>query len=804
MSDEGTGKRPRKDSAMQQAVEEDLRNTRTFTSKLIEASLNGIFIYDLDEGSSVYVSPRTTRLLGYTVGDFQEMGPEQFFALFHSDDVGAAHEVLVRLQGATDDDVLEMEHRFRKVDGNWLWCLTRISVFDRADQGKVTQVMGTSLDISERKEMEEQLRESEALYRGLVDMSPDIIGAVDMDGLVLFNSPSAVRIQGMRPEEVVGQPFENLVTPDERQRAAEAFGDVMQNGSVDNFRCRMLRADGSATMTETSARLIRDGAGEPREIVYITRDIEDRWKAEERLRYHAGLMASVPDAVFSMDMNRVIQSWNKTAAELYGWTAEEAVGRLARDVLQPVDDKAQDERRAALLEHGGWRGEVINRHRDGRLLTVLASVAVFKDEAGQPAGIVAVSRDITERKQLKAHMAQTDRMASVGLLAAGVAHEINNPLTYVLQNVASLAEDLPHLAHAQQRLQDVVGQGRAQEVLGDQMHLPTPVELEELPRLAAEAVEGARRVRDIVRDLKTFARTEDQALARLNVNDVLLTAASMAANEIRYRARLEQDLADVPDIVANEGKLAQVFLNLLVNAAHAVDEGDTEGNEIRLCTREAGDHVEVVISDTGKGIPAADLPRLFEPFFTTKDVGHGMGLGLSICHNIVSECGGEIDVQSEEGRGTSFIVRLPISARRPTPDVVARPPTWTEDHVDRGRFLIVDDEELVGRAMVRVLNREQDTVLATSGGEARELLSRDRAFHGVLCDLMMPEVTGMDLHEWMVEHTPELARRTMFVTGGAFTPRAQEFLKRVENPVLQKPCQPAELREWARRMVEQL
>ena len=798
MSDDGTGTRPRKDSALQLAVEEDLRNTQAFTSKLIEASLNGIYIYDLEEGTNVYLSPQYTRMLGHTLNDFQSMSPAEVQALFHPDDMGAIEEHIAQLMDAADGEVIEIEYRFRTADGRWLWCLSRDSVFDRDEQGRVTQFMGTFLDLSERKRMEEQLREREAMYRGLVDLSPDIIGSVGVDGHILYNSPSAIKIQGLG---AVGQSFTDLVTPEERPRAAEAFKTVMQEGGVDNFRCKMLRADGTAIMTETSARLIRDDQGALQQIMYITRDIDDRWGAEERLRYHAGLVASVPDAVLSMDMDRIIRSWNRTAEETYGWTEGEVLGRPVEEVLQPEEPEvAVKERMAALLERGRWRGEVVHHHRDGHRLDVLVSVALFRDEQDRPAGIVAVTRDITERKRLEARMAQTDRMASVGLLAAGVAHEINNPLTYVLQNVASLAEDLPHLVHAQQRLLDEVGRQRARELVGDEMHLPTPAELDEAPRVASEAVEGARRVRDIVRDLKTFAHTGDEELVQLSVNDVLVTAANMAANEIRYRAHLEQDLADVPDIVANEGKLAQVFLNLLVNAAHAIDEGDVQGNEIRLITREVGGRVEVVIRDTGKGIPAADLPHLFEPFFTTKDVGFGMGLGLSICHNIVAECGGEIDVESEVGLGTSFVVRLPVSARRPTPDVAR--PAWTDDHVDRGRFLIIDDEELVGRAMVRVLAREQDTVLVTSGVEARELLSRDQGFHGVLCDLMMPEVTGMDLHEWLLEHNPDLARRTLFVTGGAFTPRAQAFLKQVENTVLQKPCKPAELRAWARQLVE--
>ncbi len=664
---------------MQQAVEEDLRNTQAFTSKLLEASFNGIYIYDLELGTNVYLSPQYTRLLGHTLDDLQAMSQGEFLALFHPDDLKAIQAHMQEIMAAGDGEVIEIEYRFKTADGRWLWCLSRDSVFDRYEDGNVRQFMGTFLDITERKHMEQQLREREAMYRGLVDMSPDIIATLSLDGRILYGSRSVAQLFGVdSPVEITGRSFLEFVPPREREGAGVAFRALVTDGVLDNYPCPLLRADGTTFMTETSARLIRDEQGVPGEILFVT-------------------------------------------------------------------------------------------------------------------------RDITERKRMETRVAQTDRMASVGLLAAGVAHEINNPLTYVLQNAQSLADDLPALCRALVQLLGERDMRRGRELLGEASDLLTPEGLDDLPRRAEEAAEGAQRVRDIVRDLKTFSRIQEEQLERLCVNDVVESAVNMAFNEIRYRARLVKDFSEVPDLVGNEGKLAQVFLNLLVNATQAIEEGDVEHNEIRLSTRVEGEYIVAEISDTGKGIAAEDLPHLFEPFFTTKDVGFGMGLGLSICHNIVNESGGDIEVDSEEGRGTRFIVRLPVSGRPETGEMSV--PRTQSEAPSGGRFLIIDDEPLVGKSMERVLGRQHETVVVTSGAEAQGLLATDQAFHGIICDLMMPEITGMDIYEWMVERHADLAPRIAFVTGGAFTPRARKLLARVKNPVMQKPCEPARIRAWASEMV---
>jgi CheY-like chemotaxis protein/two-component sensor histidine kinase len=353
-------------------------------------------------------------------------------------------------------------------------------------------------------------------------------------------------------------------------------------------------------------------------------------------------------------------------------------------------------------------------------------------------------------------------MASVGTLAAGVAHEINNPLASVITNLDLAVRDAGELV----------------EVAGYTTEL-----LDELN----DAREAAERVRRIVKDLKIFSRVDDDTRGPVDVERVLESTLRMAWNEIRHRARLVKDYQKTPLVEANESRLGQVFLNLLVNAAQAIEEGKASRNEIRVKTFiDAQGCVVVCISDTGSGIPESLRSRLFTPFVTTKAPGVGTGLGLSICHRIVTSLGGQIKVDSEVGKGTEFRVILPQAKpdsvvperASSTPKVAAR---------RRGRILVVDDEPLITKVVRRTLGREHDVEALNSAEEALVRIRAGERFDVILCDLMMPQVTGMDFHEQLTDAFPEQARKMVFLSGGAFTKRARDFLEHVQNHRVEKP-----------------
>jgi nitrogen-specific signal transduction histidine kinase len=392
---------------------------------------------------------------------------------------------------------------------------------------------------------------------------------------------------------------------------------------------------------------------------------------------------------------------------------------------------------------------------------------------------VVVIRDVTERRKLQARLAQSDRMASVGMLAAGVAHEINNPLTYVLFNLESLGADLPAVEAAIPRVKE-------------------PLELVERAR---DALDGARRIREIVRDLKVFSQVGDERLAPISINKVVESVLNMAHNEVRARARLVTEFGRLPSVLANEGRLAQVFLNLIVNAAQAISEGDVAHNRIFVRTWAESGLVLAEVRDTGPGIPEELQSRIFEPFFTTKPAGIGSGLGLAISRGIIEEAGGQISVESRPGEGARFLVRLPAAAEDRSAAAPLRAEVRSTARSRRGRVLVVDDEAMIRTTLIRLLQAEHDVVAAESGSAAERALAADAGFDVILCDLIMPEVSGMDLHDRLVAVRPELAERMVFMTGGAFTQRASAFFGSVPNLRIEKPFDSANLKELVRVLV---
>jgi CheY-like chemotaxis protein/two-component sensor histidine kinase len=294
-------------------------------------------------------------------------------------------------------------------------------------------------------------------------------------------------------------------------------------------------------------------------------------------------------------------------------------------------------------------------------------------------------------------------------------------------------------------------------------------------------------VRHIVRDLKTFSRGDEETTRALDVRPVLESALAVCFNEVRHRARVRRELGEVARVVANEARLGQVFLNLLVNAAQAIPDGQLERHEIALRTfMDEKGRVVVEVSDTGSGIAPEHLERLFDPFFTTKPVGVGTGLGLSICHGIVSGLGGEIQVDSQVGKGTRVRVVLPAEARQvevlPTAAqqvevLPARAAAPVEPPSRRARLLVVDDEPLVARGVTRLLEGECSAESSSSARAALERLSQGERFDLLLCDVMMPEMSGEAFFHQLGQVAPDQSERVVFITGGAFTPEARAFLE---------------------------
>ena len=494
------------------------------------------------------------------------------------------------------------------------------------------------------------------------------------------------------------------------------------------------------------------------------------------------------DIVLFLDRDGVVLDANHAAIDAYGYPYAELVGMSIRELraegtLPFVADQLEDAFKTHVLF------ETIHRRKDGTTFPV--EVGARSADIGGERVILSMIRDLSERSELQANLLQADRMAAVGTLAAGVAHEINNPLAYAIANLDVLARRLPGTIERVRASALDVGPDEAPALE------KIAAELVDAAEMLAVAREGVDRVRSIVRDLKTFSRADDVGLGPIDVHEVLDSSIGIALNEIRHRAVLTRDYGVVPLVEINESRLGQVFLNLLVNAAHAIPEGRAEAHTIRVhtSTDERGRAV-IEVADDGVGIPKHLLGKIFEPFMTTKPIGEGTGLGLFVSRSIVKAAGGEIAVESELGKGTRVRLFLPAAPPRIKPD--SAPPSSGYAAVPRARILVVDDEPALGPAVRALFAGDHDVVVAVSGREALARLVDDPEFDVILCDLMMPDLTGMDLFEEFKAIRPELAERFVFMTGGALTGRVEEFFKRYSNRCIQKPFDLAELRSLVR------
>ncbi len=351
------------------------------------------------------------------------------------------------------------------------------------------------------------------------------------------------------------------------------------------------------------------------------------------------------------------------------------VAETGKSIVCGHVDHRHDASYEGMADHGHvvlplkWRSEIL-----GVLNFYLAAgQELDKHRTKFLEAIASIVATALGRLTYESQLAQSERLSSVGLLAAGVAHEIKNPLALVLTTVEWLAEGLPPLlAHCRTlrgRLEEELGSDRTNVLLQDMADLRDDELLQDLAECAKNALDGVQRVRSIVRDLNTFSRADEDDLSQVWLSDVVERAVNLSYHETKYRARITRDLGQTPPVLAHEGRLAQVFLNLLVNAAHAIDEGDPTNNEILVRVWHDENKVFAEVKDTGKGIKPADLPYVFEPFFTTKNGKVGTGLGLYISNNIVASLGGRLDVESTPDHGTRFVLSLPAAeppGSRPT------------------------------------------------------------------------------------------------------------------------------------------
>jgi PAS domain S-box-containing protein len=517
----------------------------------------------------------------------------------------------------------------------------------------------------------------------------------------------------------------------------------------------------------------------PHRHVLIVRDVTERRRREVLSERYELLARHTHDIVLFLARDGRIVEANDAAIRAYGYTREEMLALNVSDLRAP-ENRHNVREQLDLAFSDGLLIEIFHQRKDRTTFPV--EVGSRAAMIGGEMLLLSVIRDITDRRQIQAGLVQADRLSTFGMMAAGIAHEINNPLAYAITNIDVLARRLGSLSKDAHRDLDSPNEPIAGSLAAG---------LAQCAEMILIAQEGMGRVRSIVRDLKMFSRDDRGTLERVDIRSILESSINIARGEIRHRARVLRDYGDVPFVDGSASRLGQVFLNLLVNAAQAIPEGRADG-EIRVVTRLAANaDVIIDIIDNGIGIEEASIYRIFEPFMTTKPPGEGTGLGLHIARTIARAAGGDVQATSRVGVGTTMRVTLP-SKERATPTQEARP---AELGASSSRVLIVDDEQPIGFTMRALLYPPHDVVVTTSASEALQRIGAGEIFDVIFCDIMMPQITGIQFHQILSEKHPEIAQRIVFMTGGISAPEVLKFLQATNARCLEKPFTETELEQ---------
>lgn len=725
-------------------IDDDNRRARDLLRDAIESLSEGFALYD-DDRRLIMCNTRYKEM-NHAVADLLEPGLDWEILMretarrgVYSDAVGREEEwVADRLvNGVEYIQDFELAH----TDGT----CSLVSVHPTNLGGFVV----TRTDITAKKQAEAVERDGDLLVRRVLDACPAAVVMARLgDGEIIYRSPAAVELFGK-----VKSAKEFYVSPLDR---ADYVTTILSDGRADDFKLTLVNARGSHFPASLYGRLAEYKGDEV--VVTTTIDLTEQNEADALIRKVLEA-CPVPIQMTNADTGRLLFRSPETTA-LFG----------------PVDSSKsyyaeQDERDVYLgkLRRNGWvndhRVQLINGKGNPFWGSISARLIDFKGEDV----IVSNTRDMTGELALQEELSsqremlfQNEKMSALGELLAGVAHELNNPLSIVVGHALMLREEASD-----------------------------PETLRRIEKISSAAERSAK----IVKTFLAMARQQPTRMERIDIQSVISTAVDVAGYG-RQGETLEivQTLPDdLPDIVADSDQITQVIINLVINAEQAI-AGSGTGDRIDVSARlgRSGDSIEIVVEDNGPGVPDKIKGRVFEPFFTTKEVGDGTGIGLAFCHRIIHSHGGQIWLDQDYATGCRFVIALPLATAAVWEDEEEDVPSRT---ARARRVLVVDDEPDVAELVAEILKKEGFAVdLAASGADALRQLE-DHSYDVVLSDLNMPGVDGRGLYEGMKNACPDLAGRIAFITGDTMGAASQKLLKETRRPHLEKPVSPAELRE---------
>jgi PAS domain S-box-containing protein len=762
-----------KDVTERKKAEQTLQTERNKLQSLIGAMEDGLTIRDTDY-NLIYQNEPSMLTSG---GD--HVGEKCYRALEGSEKVcdGCPAEKAFR-----DGKTHTSERRVIRPSGEVIfWENTASPVRDA--EGRIVACLEIGRNITERKRTEEALAKSEERYRTVLDEMEESYYEVDIAGNFTFFNDAMCCQLGYSREELMGTSYRAITPSDNVEKVFGLYNQVYRTGEpFASIPMERITKDGKRLLTESSIFPLRNESGEIIGFRGIARDVSERAQMIEALKQseekYRTILEDMEDSYFEVDLAGNLTFANDSTLRHLKYSRKELIGLNYKDFTAAEDAETVYKAfnkvyRTGKPVHGLiWK---IVRKGIGEGFAE-ATILPLRNERREIVGFRGVGRDITERKKTEEERKQLEqkaqlasRLACVGELASGVAHEINNPLTGVIG-----------YAHLLLDRRDI-----SQDIRHDLKIIN----------------EGAQRVAGIVRKLLTFAGQQKPEQKLTDINEIISTtldlrAYELASNNIKVTF---QPAHDLPMTIVDPGQLQQVFLNIIINAETEMKLAHGKG-KLSIKTEQTDNAIHISFKDDGPGIAKENLERIFNPFFTTREVGQGTGLGLNLCHGIITEHKGRIWAESKLGRGATFFVELPIVTKG-RQSALLKPPAKEPEKVAKAKILVVDDEPLVRQLASRVLSEEGHEVETVDNAEDALKRIKNTRYNRILLDIKMPGMSGINLYEQLKEIAPSLKKRVVFVTGDVMGKRTTDFLSKTKAPYIAKPFDAERLKTEINRIL---
>lgn len=735
-----------------------LRESEILYKTLVETSPNAIVLTDLNKVVTMVNSQMVDLYGGTSPSDMLGRSALEFVTPEEHNRVRETAEEILQ-KGA----IRNMEYRLLRKDGSTYPAEVDAALL-RDAKGQPKAFLGIVRDVTERNRIRDALLESERRYRSLIETSPDAVLLTNLEGTILFCNQRAADVLGFdTPRALVGKTIFEFVPPEQHGAVRAMARRIRAEEKAYSYEYTVLARTGEHIQVDVSSSLLRDRDGHPRAITSFLRDITIRRKHEEKIIEQAALLDVDPSAIIVCDLNDRVQFWNKGAAKLLGRTSEEVLGVPSTNFLAPSVLDEHKKAREKLLETGSWIGELVRVRSDNSLVPVESRWTLVRDSKGNPKAVYIVETDITEKLNLQNQVLRAQRLESIGTLAGGIAHDLNNVLGPILLSLQVLRRKLTD--EKDLRLIDMI---------------------------EASANRGASMIKQVL----TFARGIEGERIPLKLSHIVREIQTMATQtfprSVTLRTLMPKDLWAV---TGDATQIHQVFLNLCVNARDAMPNGGIISIEARNVTidqayaqmhRDArpGPYVSITVTDTGSGIPPELVDRIFEPFFTTKEQGRGTGLGLSTTLGIVKSHGGFMNVYSEVGRGSRFTIYLPAE---PGTEAEVKVPDVSEIPRGQGELILVADDETTVLEITRAALEAHGYSVLTAG-DGTEAIAQAASHKGdivvVICDMNMPYMNGPATIRALRKLDPSMR----FIAVSGMVENAVKDLAEVEGVrTLQKP-----------------